>query len=398
MNKSTKILSLTTACHGVNHMFWEAIGPLMPFLIMAYSLNHTQAGQLGLVYILVYGLMNYPAGYLSDKWGKRIFILLFLSISALSFLLIVVSQTYWQLLLIFAVAGFGGGLYHPPGTALLSNAFSSKLRGRSLGFHASGGAMGILLAYLIVSVFSKTGNWQYAVICMSAIGLLLLAYFLLFAWKDLKEETQTGRQSAGNQFPGDTAYGFWNVIKAIPHLLFIYALVMFLFKGAYVWVPTYLKETYALEVTTAVSLTLILPVMGLFSNFLMGTISDVIGRRQSLVIVFSMLVICLLLMYAGFRPIMIPLLVVFGFFINSFSGIINAFARDLLPAEIMGTAFGIIFTFSICISSLAPLIMGIISDYFSLAESMFFLALVAVAGVVVTISATGKPLTLIHEE
>jgi sugar phosphate permease len=397
MNKSTKILSLTTACHGVNHMFWEAIGPLMPFLIMAYSLNHTQAGQLGLVYILVYGLMNYPAGYLSDKWGKRIFILLFLSISALSFLLIVVSQTYWQLLLIFAVAGFGGGLYHPPGTALLSNAFSSKLRGRSLGFHASGGAMGILLAYLIVSVFSKTGNWQYAVICMSAIGLLLLAYFLLFAWKDLKE-TQTGRQSAGNQFSGDTAYGFWKVVKAIPHLLLIYALVMFLFKGAYVWVPTYLKETYALDVTTAVSLTLILPVMGLFSNYLMGTMSDVIGRRKSLVIVFSMLVICLLLMYAGFRSIMIPLLVVFGFFINSFSGIINAFARDLLPAEIMGTAFGIIFTFSICISSLAPLIMGIISDYFSLAESMFFLALVAVAGVVVTISATGKPLTLIHEE
>ncbi len=390
MNKSTKILSLTTACHGVNHMFWEAIGPLMPFLIMAYSLTHTQAGQLGLVYILVYGLMNYPAGYLSDKWGKRIFVLLFLAISALSFLLIVLSQTYWQLLLIFAVAGFGGGLYHPPGTALLSNAISSKLRGRSLGLHASGGAMGILLAYLIVSAFSKTGNWKYAVICMAAIGLLLLAYFLLFAWKDLKEENQTGRQSAGNQFPGDTAYGFWKVVKAIPHLLFIYALVMFLFKGAYVWVPTYLKETYALDVATAVSLTLILPVMGLFSNYLMGTMSDAIGRRQSLVIVFSMLVICLLLMYAGFRSIMIPLLVVFGFFINSFSGIINAFTRDLLPAEIMGTAFGIIFTFSICISSLAPYIMGIISDHFSLSESMFFLAMVAVAGVVVTVSVPGK--------
>ena len=344
-----------------------------------------------MVYILVYGLMNYPAGYLSDKWGKRIFIMLFLLVSALSFLMIVFSKTYWQLLLFFAVAGFGGGLYHPPGTAMLSNAFPAKLRGHSLGLHASGGAMGILIAYLIVSAFSKTGNWQYAVICMSGIGLLLLIYFLLFTWRDLKEEKQTDRESSENELPETPAYGFWGVIKAVPHLLLIYALVMFLFKGAYVWVPTYLKETYAMDVTTAVSLTIILPVMGLFSNYLMGTMSDAIGRRKSLIIVFSMLVVCLLLMYAGFRPIMIPLLVVFGFFINSFSGIINAFTRDLLPAEIMGTAFGIIFTFSICISSLAPYIMGIISDRFSLADSMFFLAIVAIAGVVVTVLAPGKP-------
>jgi MFS family permease len=390
MDKSNKILFLTTACHGVNHMFWEAIGPLMPFLIMTYSLNHTQAGQLGLVYILVYGLMNYPSGYMSDKWGKRIFILLFLLISSLSFAMIVFSKMYWQLLLIFAAAGFGGGLYHPSGTAMLSNAFPARLRGRSLGLHASGGAMGILLAYLIVSAFSKTADWKYAVICMSGVGILLLAYLLMFAWKDLEEDNRQPPDGPADNSSDVSMPGFLEVIKAIPHLLIIYAIVMFLFKGAYVWVPTYLKEVYALDVATAVSFTIILPVMGLLSNYMMGRISDAIGRRNSLIIVFSMLVVCLLLMYVGFRPIIIPLLVVFGFFINSFSGIINAFTRDLLPAEIMGMAFGIIFTFSICISSLAPYIMGIISDRFSLSESMFFLAIVAVAGVVTTIFAPGK--------
>ncbi|MDZ7832597.1 MAG: MFS transporter [Desulfobacterales bacterium] len=395
MDKSNKILLLTTACHGVNHMFWEAIGPLMPFLIAAYSLTHTQAGELGLVYILIYGLMNYPSGYLSDKWGKRIFILLFLLISSLSFLMIVFLDIYWQLLLIFALAGFGGGLYHPSGTAILSNTFTAKLRGRSLGLHASGGAMGILFAYLIVSVFSKALGWKFAVICMAGIGFLLLLYFVLFAWRDLEGKDEQFQDAYSEATQEAAPFGFFKVIRSIPHLLLIYAMVMFLFKGAYVWVPTYLKEAYNLEVATAVSLTIILPVMGLFSNYLMGMLSDSVGRRKSLIFVFSMLVVCLVSMYIGFKPILIPLLVVFGFFINSFSGIINAFARDLLPPDVMGMAFGIIFTFSICISSLAPYIMGIISDKFSLSESMLFLAFIAVAGVVITLLIPAKPVEAI---
>lgn len=364
----------------------------MPFLIIAYDLNYTQAGQLGLVFTFVYGLMNYPSGYLSDQWGKRIFLVLFLLLSSLSFLMIIFCSSFWQLCVVFALAGFSGGLYHPSGTAMLSNAFSIKMRGRSLGFHASGGALGILIAYVIVSGFSKYSDWRYSVICMSVIGFLLLIYFFLFLWKDVEEDNEKYQSEEIVDINGkETSMGFFALIKTIPHLLLIYSLVMFLFKGAYVWVPTYLKDVYELDIGSAVSLTIILPVMGLFSNYMMGSLSDKIGRKKSLIIVFSMLVVCLFLMYAGFKQILIPLLFVFGFFINSFSGIINAFTRDMLPADIMGKAFGIIFTFSICISSFSPYVMGIISDKFSLSESMLFLSFIAFAGVITTIMTPSAP-------
>ena len=392
MTKSTKILFLTTSCHGVNHMFWEAIGPLMPFLIMAYDLNYTQAGQLGLIFTFVYGLMNYPSGHLSDRFGKRIFLMLFLLLSSLSFLLIIFATSFWQLFVIFALAGFSGGLYHPPGTAMLSNAFSVKMRGRSLGLHASGASLGILVAYVVVSGFSKYSDWRYSVICMSAIGFLLLAYFLLFLWKELAEENEQQQPEQNSENIGNgPSLGFFALMKVIPRLLIIYGLVMFLFKGAYVWVPTYLKDAYALDVGSAVSLTIILPVMGLFSNYIMGSLSDKIGRKTSLIIVFAMLVLCLFLMYAGFKQILIPLLIVFGFFINCFSGIINALTRDMLPADMMGRAFGIIFTFSICLSSLSPYIMGIISDKFSLSVSMLFLSGIAFVGLFITIMIPSTP-------
>ena len=93
----TRVLAVTTACHAVNHMFWESLGPLLPFLIVAFDLNHTEAGRLGFVSSAVYGLMNYPSGHLSDKYGKRLLILLFLLISSGATLLMVFSASYLQI-------------------------------------------------------------------------------------------------------------------------------------------------------------------------------------------------------------------------------------------------------------------------------------------------------------
>ena len=173
-------------------------------------------------------------------------------------------------------------------------------------------------------------------------------------------------------------------------MLSLYGIVMFLFKGAYIWVPTYLKETYHLTIGKAILFSIILPVIGIFSNYCMGRFSDRFGRKISLISIFLILAICFFLLFLGKKRMLVPILVVFGFFINTFSGVINAYTRDLLPPQIMGKAFGIIFTFSICLSSLSPFLMGIISDRSSLSMSMLFLSIVSLLGLSVSLK-TPKP-------
>jgi fucose permease len=58
-----RIVGACAACHSVNHLFFESLGPLLLFVIPAFGLSYTEAGCLGFVYYLFYGLSNYPSGH-----------------------------------------------------------------------------------------------------------------------------------------------------------------------------------------------------------------------------------------------------------------------------------------------------------------------------------------------
>lgn len=382
-----RVLLLTSAAHCVNHMFFESLGPLLPFLITAFNLNHIQAGRLGFIYYLVYGLSNYPSGHWCDRYGRRIFILLFLIMSSLATILMAFSASYLHLLILCGLAGFGGGLYHPPGTALVTDYFQKKERGTALGFHASGGSLGILLAFIIGGGVASWWNWKFALIALSAIGFALAIYFRTFIW-DVGDNSANGNQAKSVSEEG--AVDLWALIRWLPYILFLYGIVMFVWKGAYTWIPTYLKETYNFTPGKAVVFSVILPIIGIFSNYLTGKFSDHYGRKFTLFIVFSGLAFCFFFLFLGKRALLIPLLLVLGFFLNAFSGVINAYTADFLPPQALGKAFGITFTFSISVSALAPYLMGIIAHRSSLAMSMLFLSIVSFVGIVSSLKTPKK--------
>ncbi len=370
------ILGGAAACHSVNHLFFESLGPLLPFIIPAFSLSYAQAGRLGFVYYLCYGIVNYPAGHWSDRYGRKKMIILFLLVSSTATLLMAFSRSFRQLLVCCAVAGLGGGLYHPPGTAMISDAFPGERRGRALGIHGSGGSMGTLLAFLIVAGTATFFDWRIGLVFLALMGFALLGWFrTVLGTKDAIRAQETG-----GEFIVASDSGFLRLVRALAVFFVIYAMIMVTFKGAYTWIPTYLKETFHLSAGKSVIFCVILPLVGIFSNVIMGRVCDRYGRRESLVAVFLVLAVCFFFLYVGRRAFLVPLLVMLGFLVNSFAPISNAYTADLVPPELRGKAFGLIFTFSISFSSLAPAVMGAISDRTSLATSMLFLCGASILG------------------
>jgi len=168
---------------------------------------------------------------------------------------------------------------------------------------------------------------------------------------------------------------YLSLIKVLLVFFLIYGMVMVIFKGAYRWIPIYLKETFHLSATKAIIFCIILPLIGVFSNSLMGRFCDQYGRQKSLILVFWVLSICFFFLFLEIRFFLIPLLIILGFFLNSFAPITNAYTADLIPPVLRGKAFGLIFTFSICISSFSPYVMGKISDQTSMSMSILFLSI-----------------------
>ncbi len=375
-HNENKILGAAAACHSVNHLFFESLGPMLPFMIPAFRLSYTEAGRLGFAYYLLYGLFNYPAGHLSDRFGRRKVIILFLLVSSGATLLMAFTRSYWQLLLCCAAAGLGGGLYHPPGTSMVSDAVPLERRGRALGIHGSGGSLGTLLAFVVGGSAAAFFDWRVALGILSLFGFGLAVWFR--AALGTRDTGVVGDK--GETFIVSRDSGFLPLVKALSVFFVIYAMIMITFKGAYTWTPTYLKETFHMSAGRAVVFCVILPLVGVFSNLIMGRLCDRYGRRESLVAVFGVLAVCFFLLYLGNRAILVPLLVLLGFLINSFAPISNAYTADLVPPELRGKAFGLIFTFSISVSSLSAYLMGAISDRASLAASMLFLCGAAVVG------------------
>ncbi|MHB1024175.1 MAG: MFS transporter [Desulfobacteria bacterium] len=364
------------ACHSVNHLFFESLGPLLPFVILAFGLSYTEAGRLGFVYYLFYGLSNYPSGYWADRYGRKKMILLFLLLSSGATLLMAFSRSFWHLLLFAGLAGAGGGLYHPPGTAMVSDVVPETRRGRALGVHGSGGSFGTFLAFLIGGGAAAFFGWRIALAILSVAGFLLLVWFR-FAL-GTKDPVPLVSTDEGFIVPNQMA--FLPLLRLLSVFLLIYGMIMITFKGAYLWMPTYIRDTFHVGTGMAVLFCVIMPLVGVFSNIIMGRFCDRYGRKKSLVIVFLVLSVCFFLLFLGKRLFLIPLLVGVGFLINSFAPISNAYTADRIPPELRGKAFGIIFTFSICLSSLAPYIMGAISDRTSLSTSMIFLSVASLTG------------------
>ena len=377
-----RVLVLASASHCVNHMFFESLGPLLPFLIVTLDLTHGQAGWLGFVYYVVYGLSSYPSGRWSDRYGRRILIMLFLVIASSATTLMAFSSSYTYLVFLCGLAGFGGGLYHPAGTALVSAHFEKIERGKALGAHASGGSIGVLLAFVVVGGIASHWNWRIALISLSFLGFALAICFKLLLWNSDRHPQNEKQEGLASENENISSRG---LIRLLLYMLFIYGTVMFIWKGAYTWIPTYLKETYNLSSGMAIMFSVILPSIGVFSNYLMGRFSDYYGRKRSLVLVFAFLALAFFLLFLGKRPLLIPLLVLMGFFLNSFSGIINAYVGDVIPFKLLARAFGILFAFSFCIGALASYLMGLISDVSSLSMSMLLLGIISLAGAIVSI-------------
>ena len=128
----------TSLSHLLSHAFILAIPVIIPFLKLGYA----EGGILAGVLFVTYGLTQLPSGWISDKIGERLVLLIYLTISGAGSVVMIFINSFTLLLPIVAVIGLAGGLYHPVGLSLISKVFKEK-RGRAMGIHGVSGSVGL---------------------------------------------------------------------------------------------------------------------------------------------------------------------------------------------------------------------------------------------------------------
>ena len=120
-------------------------GPILPLYAIAHGATATGVGTIVAAHMMVAALGSIPLGRASDIWGRRPLLLMGMAISAVTSLLLPMTDAAVPLAMIYGTAGLGVAAFTPSALSMVGDAAVSGAAGRAFAWFtiAHYGAIGI---------------------------------------------------------------------------------------------------------------------------------------------------------------------------------------------------------------------------------------------------------------
>jgi MFS family permease len=222
----------------------QVVTSLFPFLKADLHISDTQAGLLVSAVYWSIVVFVFPISILVDRWSRRKTVGIMVLLWSIATGAAALVGTYPSLLVTRMGVGVGEAGYSPGGTAMISALFAPRLRSRMLGiWNASiplGSAVGVVLGGLIAARW----GWHRAFGVVALPGLALGILFFIFArdYKTVKlEKKATGVAASRSMSGGEIIREFLRK----PSLLLTYAGFVgntFMSTAFLSWLPSYFSR------------------------------------------------------------------------------------------------------------------------------------------------------------
>lgn len=329
-----------------------AKNPVLPILAQQLGASPATIGAIAATSTLTGILASFPAGLLSDYWGRKpllIFAGVVFCSAPLAYFLVV---NPWQLALVRGYHGLATAILSPVAMAYVTD-FAPTHKGERLGWYSSFTLAGRALAPVVGGLLLTVSTWQSVYVVCAIVGILTLVGMKLLP------QTKTKRNRKIRQI-NSTAPA---IRKILSHrMILITSLVeaaQFLAFGA---VETFLP-LYALSIgidKAAVGLIFASQVgIKVLARPLMGRMSDRYGPKRQIVVGLLLTSIAMWL-FCQTQSVVLLLLTsaVFGLGIAISSAATSAFVADLAPVDSRGTALGIMSAIMDVGQASGPILLG----------------------------------------
>lgn len=166
-------LSVIATVHLVSHYYWLLFVPLLPQLKDLMQVSYVELGLAITVANVVSALTQAPVGFLVDRFGARLLLLLGVLTGAAGFILIGLVPTYPVMIAGAILVGLGNAVYHPADFSILSKEMSAARMGRAYSVHAFTGYLGFAAAPPLALGLSYLGGPQFALIASGILGVVI---------------------------------------------------------------------------------------------------------------------------------------------------------------------------------------------------------------------------------
>ncbi|MDO8683195.1 MAG: MFS transporter [Armatimonadota bacterium] len=348
----------------------EMLVPIIPqFLKFVIGTSALNIGLIEGIAESTASILRVWAGYLADKFGRpKLLTVLGYGLSAMSKPFFIFANSWSDVLGIRFADRFGKGIRSAPRDVLIADATEESARGRAFGFHRAMDTAGATLGPLVVLilVWLLTGGhlpdqlgkenrniytWIFAAAAIPAVlGWLVLVLFV----REKKHDDGTAKKPELK-------------LSALDKRFKVFLLIVTLFSiGNSSDAFLVLRATSDPIGMAPIAFLLVYVIFNAISavvSLRSGIVSDKIGRKPVVVtgwLVFS-------LVYFAMSRVTSPAgitvwFIIYGVYYGMTEGILRAYAVDLAPAHLRGTAIGAYYTFTGVALLPASLIAGFLWD------------------------------------
>ncbi len=365
--------------------------------VLELDATKTILGMIGLFSFLALASMQFPGGYLADKFGRKWLISSMTFGVGLSFVFYALAPS-WHFILIGAILmGLFNSTYQPALMAMIADSIPSKRRG-----------MGFSIIMLITSASTTPGpivasvlNNQFGLVQGMRVSyglvilLFLLAAFLrLFRLKETITSTdKPSLKEVLHSYPTalKACFRVWRKIPRSMFYLFLsMAIMLFGIATVQLYFVVYaVEELFISEASWALMLTALFVTMIVLS-IPIGKIVDKTNRKLPILGAYVIFGVSMwLFVYGDWLKLFISLVLV-GVAQVMMNSAFGALQTDLTPKEQRGKVSGFTNFINYILMALGSLLGGVLYEYMSPQLPFFFAVVLIVPSFVII-------LTMVHE-
>ena len=364
-----------------------AFGMLLPGMREGLGLAYDQMGYLGTGNFIGYLFSVAITPVLLKIFRPRITMSSSLLLIAFSLAGMSQSGSFRQLLVLYTLTGIGSGLANISTMVLIAHWFRREKRGQAAGLMVFGNGVGIIFSGLLIPFFNQAyGNngWRMSWLLLAGITISISILTVLLVRNDPEV---LGLEPIGSKTPFSEAELSSPDTANSGRILISLGLLYLAFGATYMvygtFVVTCMLEDYGFSEVAAGQFWSWVGFFSLFSGMIFGTLSDKIGRRGGLMIVFSVQTLAYLLAGSGLgTPALLLSVFLYGIAAWAIPAIMTAAVGDYLGIAKAAAGFSLITFFFAGGQTIGPAVAGLMAEHYGSFSPAFLLSAFITAGAV----------------
>jgi len=374
MRKNTGILLILGAAHSLNHSLFLVLPPLLENVSRDLNSSFQTMGIIVTVGFLIYGVGALVGGPLSDHLGGVKLARISIALSGVSTFVFILSRDLFTFGVGMFLMALWASFYHPTSNNLISKIFVTNTAG-AMGIHGAAGSVGQMFTPTIAFLLGTLIGWRFAFVFFGVLSILTA---LVIGKIHIPVDVRMGEKAP-----------LLEILK-VPNLwilLLLNVLVGLFFRGIELFFPTFLSMNRGFSgQLAAVSNSLVL-FFGVIGQLIGGRMADRYGSSR--VLVASSMGVLASLLFLLLLPLniigVILFVIIYGLAYFSHQPAMTSLIGAVSPRNLTGMAYGLMFFLAFGLGSVSTSIAGYLADAFNLEIAFWFMALVSVMALIVSL-------------